>query len=188
MIWELLLFGTVWFWMFIGGVFAVMIMEVEGEVLQNDSFGVGATIVLIFSLLLLYFFGNKTYFDSFIIYAIDKPSHVIGMIMGYFVVGTIWSFVKWYFFLLNKRDYFLKNRDTYCVCRQATCDAPKVSDYQYVIIRWMTYWPFSMVWTLINDPVRRIFNRIYCLVQKQMQSLSDRMFAPYAENKSDKVS
>jgi hypothetical protein len=40
----------------------------------------------------------------------------------------------------------------------------------------MTYWPWSALWTLINDPVRRFFCWIYEQISGVLQEISDRAF------------
>jgi hypothetical protein len=53
---------------------------------------------------------------------------------------------------------------------------PKARDHKAKILTWMTYWPWSMVWTLINDPVKRLFKYIYRSIQELLQSISNRAF------------
>ena len=54
--------------------------------------------------------------------------------------------------------------------------APKVSDHKGRIMTWMCYWPWSFVWTMINDPVKKLFRQIYLRIQGLLQSISDRAF------------
>jgi len=44
------------------------------------------------------------------------------------------------------------------------------------ITAWMTYWPWSALWTLINDPVRRFFCWAYEQLSGTLQEISDRAF------------
>src|SRR5262249_48149703 len=34
---------------------------------------------------------------------------------------------------------------------------PKVRDHKADVLTWMAFWPWSLLWTLLNDPVRRFF-------------------------------
>lgn len=97
---------------------------------------------------------------------------VVGSVAGYFAVGVLWAFVKWYFFLLNVRDDVVAHPDKY----QYATFPPKVSDSRGRITTWMTYWPWSATWTLINDPIKRIWRAIYRLVAGKLQSISNRVF------------
>jgi hypothetical protein len=44
------------------------------------------------------------------------------------------------------------------------------------IVSWMTFWVWSGLWTLINDPVRRFFNWAYQSLSGTLQRMSDRAF------------
>jgi len=54
---------------------------------------------------------------------------------------------------------------------------PLVSRNKGRIVAWMTYWPWSGLWTLINDPVRRTFRFLYRRISTTLQRMSDKMFA-----------
>lgn len=45
--------------------------------------------------------------------------------------------------------------------RSNTFEFPLASERKTAILGWMMYWPYSMTWTLINDPVKRAFITIY---------------------------
>ena len=44
------------------------------------------------------------------------------------------------------------------------------------IIMWMAYWPWSLLWTTINDAVKRIYREIYQAIQRLLQGISDSVF------------
>ncbi len=44
------------------------------------------------------------------------------------------------------------------------------------IMIWMTYWPTSMLWTIVNDPVKRIFKEIFRRVRAVYDAISDHMY------------
>ena len=54
---------------------------------------------------------------------------------------------------------------------------PMVNRNKGRIISWMTYWPWSGLWTLINDPIRRTFRFLYGRISSTLQRMSDHMFA-----------
>ncbi len=53
---------------------------------------------------------------------------------------------------------------------------PRARDNKARIIAWMTYFPASMAWTLVNDPIRHAIEFLYNRVGKLLQSMSDRTF------------
>lgn len=59
----------------------------------------------------------------------------------------------------------------------ATIIIPDVTENKAAIIRWMTYWPFSMLYTLLNDPVRRLFEWVYESVGVWLQGMANRAFS-----------
>ena len=40
----------------------------------------------------------------------------------------------------------------------------------------MTYWPISASWTIINDPIRRMYNSIFKRLDKVYVKISDKVF------------
>lgn len=74
--------------------------------------------------------------------------------------------------------------------------APSPKAHKGLILTWMCYWPWSFVWTMINDPVKRLFRYIYSQIQSTLQRISDHAFrgveadfgkppAPPAEHEDD---
>lgn len=59
---------------------------------------------------------------------------------------------------------------------------PLVRENKTRIVAWMSYWPASMAWTLIDDPVRRTFLAIYDHIGGSLQRISDRRFAGIEES------
>jgi hypothetical protein len=55
-------------------------------------------------------------------------------------------------------------------------DAPRVRSNKGRILRWMTFWPVSLIWSIINDFVKRIFRSIYHRIAGVLQRMSDNMF------------
>ena len=53
---------------------------------------------------------------------------------------------------------------------------PRVRDNKRRILTWMAYWPWSMFWTVLNDPVKRLFKYIYAKMKAVYQKIVDRVF------------
>lgn len=123
---------------------------------------------------------------------------------GYLVVGVLWSFVKWFSFLMNFRDKlrekkvaFLKARnlnvtgqipesmvDDFKAYLNSSYDSdgrrlqfkPQASDNKARIVAWMSFWPFSFIGTVLNDPIRRLFNFLFNQFKAFYQRMSDHVF------------
>ena len=66
----------------------------------------------------------------------------------YIIFGVFYSFLRWYYFVKNMRKRYTN----------ISVSPPKASEYAADIIRWISYWPFSLVWNLINEPIKKLFN------------------------------
>lgn len=53
---------------------------------------------------------------------------------------------------------------------------PQASTNKTRIVAWMSFWPFSLVGTVVNDPVRRLLNWLYNLLSGTYQRMSDHIF------------
>lgn len=191
MFFEFFIFWGVWWWLLVAAVIVVDILFLE-----YDN-GTGATFSLAAFAALMFFFGDWNPFP----WMAANPLWTIGSILGYFVAGSVWSIVKWYFHCLNVRDKYDEIKDAFFeehkitdgkVSSQLKSEwkerlrysefsggsiAPVARKHKSTILMWMTHWPFSAVWTLLNDPIRRIFMSIYARLTGTLQKISDRLFA-----------
>lgn len=55
-------------------------------------------------------------------------------------------------------------------------EKPKASNNKSRIVSWMSLWPCSMVGTLLNDPVRRLFNFLFNNFKALYQRMADHVF------------
>ena len=120
-----------------------------------------------------------------------NPMTAAAYLVAFFAVGTLWGVAKWYFYLRNSRrkmeeiiaEYpsYDKNDLERAFYRRGlpTKFPPMVGDHKTRILGWMMLWPASMLWTLLNDPVRYIFEEIYSRLGGMMQSISNYAFKDF---------
>ena len=53
---------------------------------------------------------------------------------------------------------------------------PQVRQHKAKIMRWMSFWVISMIWSFINDFVKRVYRTIYQKMAGYLQAIGDRMF------------
>lgn len=112
----------------------------------------------------------------------ENPAKFAECLAAYALAGVVWGYVKWWFYLSAiKRDYLARGYSVFSI----RDFPPKVSDNKYLIITWMMYWPPSLVWTLVHDPVYRFFNTLFHWVSGSFQRISDRMFKDIVAAKKD---
>jgi hypothetical protein len=162
---HFLLFGSFWFWVVIGAAVSLMMTATE------KGSGLGATVTFVVTVVILYFFGNQSSLGALFAYGIDHPWSVLSVILAYFILGTCWAIMKWYFFLIDARDKVQEKRPTYV-------HIPDVTEHKGKIMLWMFYWPFSSIWTMIDHPVKKVFQFIYNRIKDRMQKMTNKIFAP----------
>jgi hypothetical protein len=47
----------------------------------------------------------------------------------------------------------------------------------------MCYWPFSLLWTLLNDPVKRMFEYLFSRTRRIYESMSEKALKEINEAK-----
>jgi len=118
---------------------------------------------------------------------IANPLTIVLVVLGYLVAGVLWAYPKWWFFVRNIRDDYLdsvrsflrgKGYEEWESAKAIPDDylaiwwdghgvewgrkfPVKARDHKRKIITWMAWWPVSMVWTLINDPIRKLYRYTY---------------------------
>jgi hypothetical protein len=219
---ELFVVGTFWF-------YALIVLSSVAIIafLENEK-AWGATVTLIGTIAAMIFLGNTGFFP----WLVSHPWHIVGGLLLYFVIGTLWGIIKWYLFVTNIKERYLEKKadfinraaqkikdgnfkgsdfptmeeahlddwketiktgkfvgqalvnwracvkqyekDYYNKNRRIT--KPLALDNKSRILSWMTYWPWSALWTLLNDPVRRLMRRIYYRIKGILQGISDKIF------------
>jgi len=162
---EILIFGSFWFWSFI----ALIIIYVFALIEHYEN-AVAPVVVLIIAAVALKFFGTVNIFKDIFDYALNSPVSFLLYIVLYFVCGTLYGIYRWYKFCLW----------TYEMYRSSTTDMqvhkPKIEKHVEDFIRWASYWPISIVWSIINDPITKVFRWAAKRLQSILNSISDRIF------------
>jgi len=55
-------------------------------------------------------------------------------------------------------------------------EIPTASDNKAIIVSWITHWPISAIWTVINDPIKKVINYIFEQIKGLFQKMSNRIF------------
>lgn len=178
----------------------ILVMMVLMFVWVANETAIGATVTIVATFLVLQFFSEVPLLG----FIMTHPLLILSFLGLYIVAGVIWSVVKWWLFCKEtqeeyedaKEDFFKRRNFTvsrsgrqetlspqeawreYCkyAFRQLRNGRLWARDHKKRIVIWMTYWPWSFVWTLIDDIVRRIFNAIYIHIQKIYQAIADNAF------------
>ena len=191
---ELFIVGTMPFWLLLLAEVVLLFIFVAYE---N---GIGATLSLIVFGAILQFCGGVDIAG----FVVQHPFQLAGVIIAYFVVGTVWGVVKWWLFVNDKLQAYedmkiewlrikghegtnvvpedLKSQwkeyidDHHFPHRKTVAKAPLAREHKNRILNWMGFWVPSMLYSLFNDFIRRVFQSIYYRIAKELQKISDRIF------------
>lgn len=53
---------------------------------------------------------------------------------------------------------------------------PQASENKKLITTWISHWPISVFWTLLNDPIKKLINYIFENISHLFQNMSNRIF------------
>ena len=113
-------------------------------------------------------------------YIRNHPWQIVMGLAAYFAIGAAWSVVNWWFAETSRarraRDEFKRRPRVSIALTWEEWSANKrtsPANYQSDILWWISFWPFSVVWTLLNDPFRRLCRRIYDELQGVYQRITD---------------
>jgi hypothetical protein len=127
-------------------------------------------------------------------FAAHHPVQLVLYILGYFVVGFMWSFVKWWLLVSTVADKYRERRKVFLAdidkrLNQEALDEkwrhimynddlgkPKLSKEKKKVTLWIMYWPMSMLWSLLDDFIKKMIRHLIIKFQKVYQYLTDRAF------------
>lgn len=194
---ELFLYGTFWFWVLTAAAIVITFLFSES---QN---GIGGTISLIVYVALLQQCGDI----NPLTYIWQHPLISVGWLAIYFVIGLIWASIKWVLYIQDQdirkddvfRDFKEGNKiqanttfigltqdqkdafDKALKSRSLSRKAERFRDHLGDYARWLGFWLFNMVYTALNDFVRRIARAIAKSVSRKMQAISDRINSKWTD-------
>lgn len=195
---ELMAVGAVGFWLLLAAETVVLLALIEYE---RPWWG---TFSLLMTGLLLHFVCGLNVIGL----TLTHPGVATLCGLGYLIVGTAWSVVKWFLFALKRKEEYLEAKESWrpddeqrevfdragqnlvkkgpdkwedstrrksFVNRKGTL-VPLVRENKERVMLWMVYWPWSAVWTIINDPIKRLFRHIFNMIQDALQAVANRVF------------
>lgn len=180
---AILAFGTIGFWVTMSIAVILMLTCI------NFQKGAAATFVAIGAALLLQFYGGMDIFGTIK----NNPMTVIYYVLGYGVLGAGTAVFKWWRYVRNNRHKYDEAKAEYLDDNDNLDGweryrelgnyngikflfAPAARRHKAAITMWMTYWPLVLVWTVIDDPVRKFFRMIYDSLGSMLERISAKAF------------
>jgi hypothetical protein len=129
---------------------------------KNDGGGIMLTLVFVFYLIWIFVF-NLDLLKHILSFIQSKPLTFLLFIITYSVLGVLWSLIKWVLYLKDIKEFLGGTWERF--------GRPLAKNNSNKIITWMAYWPFSIVWDLIDRP----FIRGFKWIQKNTAGLYDKI-------------
>lgn len=194
-----LVIGSIGFWILMGLVSVCLIAALEYEKAGWATFSAVVTF------LLLGLFGDFNVWTA----TTEHPFLAIGAVLIYLAVGTLYSFGKWWRYVKLASRKLKDEIAEFLAAHKLEGDkipdelleewlgSPRRSGYRRRntkpiarenkarIMSWMVYWPWSMFWTVINDPIKKAFKAIFQELQATYQRISDKAFEGIEDNFRD---
>jgi len=170
MLYPLFIIGGVWFYslLIIESILLMWCLE------KDEPWFANGCIIIFFAA--LWILGDFNIFA----WLKNNPDKFIMNGIAYVLIGLIYSVLKYTLYLTDKKrkydkvlneffkEYGITSIDRIPECNRNTCAdklervrLPDFVDSTKSIIFWMMYWPWSAVWTLLNNPIKWIFEEVY---------------------------
>ena len=188
--------GGLFFWVFT----AVAVLLVLAS-LEKERGGWATFIVLAFLVGLQVFSDFKPF-----TWIAENPVMFIMGLGAYIVIGVAWTFFRWYLFSLSAKEAYADVRakfvkrlkvpfdvrihkadlanhvgQSYDFTRRYKSIPLQPGQHLHRIWIWMVFWPLDGIWTIINDPVVRLFRFIYNRISGALTHIGRRRFKGFEE-------
>ena len=206
---TLFVIGSLGFWLLLAVEFIILLALVEYE---KPFLGF---LSLVGVAALLQAFGDLSLLEL----VKQQPMYAAGGAVAYSVAGAFWAIFKWYFFVKNRKEEYLKAKAEFeertRAYKEKEAEAraqdvkvthfnsdhigdrlndwersfdrarflnkkqtlvPLPGEHKHRILVWIGYWPWSMLWTLINDSVKRLYKFIYENISGTLLRISNAVF------------
>jgi hypothetical protein len=126
---------------------------------------------------------------------IMNPALTVSLSFFYILTGIAWSLVKWGHFVGKIKDKYIAARKDWKTGESLYKDydlagfkfyfkrywenqsiPPLASENKNRILTWMIYWPFSFLWTIIDEPFKKAFELLFNSIKRLYQWISDGIF------------
>jgi len=184
--WAAFVFGTFWFWAL------SIIFLITAIVFTEQESGIGALITLAIYAFYIQLLAKV----NFVGWILEQPLNFLIAIGSYLIIGLVWSCVKWWLLVSyiaeiqkDKWATFLKNhnlsKDTKTLPqnlykdwenKKKSFEKPLFRHNKNKITLWVTYWPLSMVYSLIRDFLVKITRQIVIHFQGVYEKITSNAF------------
>ena len=130
----------------------------------------------------------------------DHPWWTAVYAVSYVIAAFVYALVQWHFKTTDAKNKMRELRTRFLIrsqvrgteipvslrkqwiderARHPEVELPRRIDYKDEIICWMAYWPWELLWSLVGDYLRRVFERVYAMTGKVFDGITERAQREY---------
>lgn len=172
-------------WCFAAALFVILL---DILFLTTNKNGLATFVTIVSSGALLYFATGINLLQVIKANPVDAFLYV----NAYFVVGGMWSLLKWYIYLVEERDNLrikVKKWDKQCgpgSGNNRAGNSRPVRGYETYaknnkskILSWIGHWPISVVQTFIGDFLLRLTKHVFRMLSGIYESIGNTLFKEF---------
>jgi hypothetical protein len=156
---------------------AILLLISWASEYEND---IGATLLAVGGVTAAFFFTGTNPID----FVRDNLTNIVFFVLGWFAIGAGWSILKWSMWTGSKKiqDEIRENWAIYnkTYPENTREDFNKNSYYNVTdlgknygkLVRWIVFWPASVLWSLTYRAVRKIANWVYDALERVFASIA----------------
>jgi hypothetical protein len=159
---------------------SVVLMAIQEN---SENPGTWSSLWVVATVFCLYYCGSAMTVKQLGLHIYHNPIETVVYFLLYTGVGLIWSFYKWKEIVSDalvvyneKVSSFNEYPKTYSKPNPEKY-RPQLNENKAKIFNWIFYWPFSITWFLIHEPIERLFKWIMKNTKKIYEGITDRAFA-----------
>lgn len=171
---TIFIIGSFWFWTLVIATICVMIYTEE---MDDSNAGVYSVLELALFFGILYWFGAKEFVVNIFSYILHNPFQTLGWILAYAICGVIYGTYRWYDYCIELKNRHIKYQTYDLTSKGIIALTPQILDNKSRFMRWMWFWPVLGIWTLLHDPLQKLYTAIFNFVSSYLQKIADKIFS-----------
>jgi len=172
-------------WLWILAAIAVILLDIV--LCENDEFGWGTGVIIGGTGVIAWLGADINVFSW--IWA--NIAEIVKFLFLYFLVGSIWCVIKWWFYCLDIRDKVKTGKwhyghNEYHHAHDSGSLPLRRRPYESYaknnvsrITGWIGHWPFSMIGSLFGEVLTRILTNIYRALSGVFERVANRVFSGF---------
>lgn len=166
-------FASVGFWLMIFVISIIMIAFLE----NSKSPGSWCTFTVLATFAALYWLGSGATLKELWFHIEHNILQTLIYFVFYILVGIVWSFVEWRWYVAEKADKFRRSGKTGDM--NVRLYMPTVGENKARLSTWIFYWPWSVLWFVSHKPIETLYKEILKVTTRVYNKITESAFKEF---------